>query len=452
MRSWRTHVSNNIVYDNSYGIYAKGSRESDITNNNVSNNTYGIYLYEKSQENTITNNNVTNNDEGILLSDPKRRGRCSENIIRGNNVSSNTYGIRLFGSDSNDITRNTANSNTYYGIYLSEGSSKNIITKNTASKNYNGIYISESSDNICYLNNFANKADNVYSYKSTNTWNSTEKITYIYNKVYRNYMGNYWSDYTGSDANSDGIGDMPYSIDSDKDYYPLMVPWENYFAPIAFFTYSPENPVVNQKVTFDASYSFDIDGTITNCEWKFGDGNTTNTTEAIISHSYSSAGNYTVNLTVTDNDGTMNSTFKVITISESEGFVFDTGEGTYPSIFGTHNGTITPNQTITLSKLYTYPCPRTGGHTEYARIWNSSWEGAEARWKGYQGDWQTISFDKTFTLVANETYNYSIRTGSYPQIHHNRTLTMQDGVITCTEFIDANGKRYNNRIPAIMLE
>ncbi|MCU4139918.1 MAG: Outer membrane protein assembly factor BamB [Methanophagales archaeon] len=44
-------------------------------------------------------------------------------------------------------------------------------------------------------------------------------------------MGNYWDDYTGSDANGDGIGDTPYSIDSDKDYYPLMRPFEYYFAP-----------------------------------------------------------------------------------------------------------------------------------------------------------------------------------------------------------------------------
>ena len=45
-------------------------------------------------------------------------------------------------------------------------------------------------------------------------------------------MGNYWSDYTGEDTNKDGIGDTLYSVDSDADYYPLMEPWENYFAPI----------------------------------------------------------------------------------------------------------------------------------------------------------------------------------------------------------------------------
>jgi hypothetical protein len=36
--------------------------------------------------------------------------------------------------------------------------------------------------------------------------------------------------------------------------------------------------------------------------------------------------------------------------------IFDTGPGTYPSIMGTHEGTITPSRTITVSRLYTYPC------------------------------------------------------------------------------------------------
>jgi len=40
--------------------------------------------------------------------------------------------------------------------------------------------------------------------------------------------GNYWEDYTGSDLDSDGIGDTPYDLDTmtrgiKDDGYPLMV-------------------------------------------------------------------------------------------------------------------------------------------------------------------------------------------------------------------------------------
>ena len=125
--------------------------------------------------------------------------------------------------------------------------------------------------------------------------------------------------------------------------------------PIVSFSYSPANPVINQTVTLNASDSKDQDGNITNYEWDFGDGgNTTNMTVPITNHTYASAGTFTVTLTVTDDEGATNATSQVITVSG--GLVFDTGTGTYPSIAGTHNGTITTNVTIQVSKLYTYPC------------------------------------------------------------------------------------------------
>jgi len=54
--------------------------------------------------------------------------------------------------------------------------------------------------------------------------------------------------------------------------------------------------------------------------------------------------------------------------------------------------------------------------------------------------------------LAPYTYNYTIRTGSYPQIHHNRTLTVPNGEIMRTKFTDANGRVYYDWIPAIRLE
>ena len=131
---------------------------------------------------------------------------------------------------------------------------------------------------------------------------------------------------------------------------------------------------------------------------------------------------------------------------------FDTGLGTYPSIFGTHNGTITPyHDIINVSKMYTYPCPGTGGHTEYVKIWNNSNWDVTANWDGYTGDWHNISFNESFTLEAGNEYNYTIRTGSYPQIIHEPGKGVIGGVINCTGFTDANGMRYNNWIPAIRL-
>jgi len=62
-----------------------------------------------------------------------------------------------------------------------------------------------------------------------------------------------------------------------------------------------------------------------------------------------------------------------------------------------------------------------------------------------------VSFDVPFVLKANFTYNYIIRTGSYPQIHHTDRLEIDNGVITCISFKDVNGKIHYDWIPAIKL-
>nr|QNO55971.1 hypothetical protein DCFPNMKD_00003 [Methanosarcinales archaeon ANME-1 ERB7] len=147
--------------------------------------------------------------------------------------------------------------------------------------------------------------------------------------------------------------------------------------------------------------------------------------------------------------GAINKTVKIVSTKP----VFDTGspEYPYPSMCGTHNGTLTPNQTITVSKLYTYSCPGTCGHTERVTIRNDMGGViVEANWTGYDGDWRNITFDAV-TLVAGEIYNYSFCTGSYPQIIHERTANVTGGTITCAQFTDANGKVYIDWIPAIIL-
>lgn len=132
--------------------------------------------------------------------------------------------------------------------------------------------------------------------------------------------------------------------------------------------------------------------------------------------------------------------------------IFDTGPGTYPSIMGTHKGEIKPSCNISVSRLYTYPCAGTGGHTESIELYEHADLIANGMWSGYQGDYHNITITPSVTLLAGHTYNYTIVTGSYPQIHHTSELYTPNGTITCTQFVDANGEEYNDRIPAIRLE
>ena len=82
-----------------------------------------------------------------------------------------------------------------------------------------------------------------------------------------------------------------------------------------------------------------------------------------------------------------------------------------------------------------------GGHTEHALIWNETWC-AYAEWDGYESDWKNISFNRTVILMPNETYNLELITGSYPQIHHNKSIKTESGMIKCKEFKDVNGIKH----------
>jgi len=76
--------------------------------------------------------------------------------------------------------------------------------------------------------------------------------------------------------------------------------------PVASFTYSPLVPVANRTTTFNCSASYDLDGWITSYWFDFGDGTSIRVNGpglTFVTHTYTAVGNYTVNFSVTDNDG-----------------------------------------------------------------------------------------------------------------------------------------------------
>jgi hypothetical protein len=172
---------------------------------------------------------ITDNEIGVALES------LLNQTIECNQVHHNTGdGIEVRASELKDLTLNDIYSN-YDGISL-YGSTKITIWYNKSYSNSRyGIYADSSSfDNDIYLNDFfSNTAGDVYSDSAAgNNWetpNTAEWFGYCYGGTwYSSYRGNYWSDYTGSDTDGNGIGDTPHPLGSEADSFPLMSSYTYY--------------------------------------------------------------------------------------------------------------------------------------------------------------------------------------------------------------------------------
>jgi hypothetical protein len=99
--------------------------------------------------------------------------------------------------------------------------------------------------------------------------------------------------------------------------------------PTASFDYQPIYPVANDTVTFNASQSYDPDGYIATYTWDFGDGNITSVTASTIEHVYTMYDNYTVTLTVIDNDGLIGLYTQVVEVVDPKILSVSLPEGIY---------------------------------------------------------------------------------------------------------------------------
>jgi len=150
-------------------------------------------------------------------------------LIEGNSVHHNTGGIGLDSCYDSTATGNIIFSNGT-GISLHYISSRNTIKNNIISGNSFGIGLGLEWSGVgghrIYHNDFI-----------SNRMQINENKTIANFQYWDNGYpagGNYWSDYTGQDTNSDGIGDAPHHLLGEaNDNYPLMKPRNRIPAAVA---------------------------------------------------------------------------------------------------------------------------------------------------------------------------------------------------------------------------
>ena len=108
-------------------------------------------------------------------------------------------------------------------------------------------------------------------------------------------------------------GTIPHGVDDGFYEYirPQIVAGD---PPVAIFTWEPATPLVDEMVTFNASDSYDPDGSIVSYDWSFGD-NTAGTGEST-THAYTAPGTYVVTLTVTDDTDLSSTAQDIIQVIE----------------------------------------------------------------------------------------------------------------------------------------
>jgi parallel beta-helix repeat protein len=261
----------NSLTGNAEGIYFESSSNNHLRNNNLTDSIYSFgvfgsqlshYVQDVDVSNTIDNKPVCYwvnehdrqvptgigyiaivNSTGIVLKNLNLTGQqegpliafSTDSIVENMYVSGAKYGLRLFSCSNINVKNNTFDRNSknlrldisfnntisrnmilggHEGAYL-DNSSMNLISENLFVKNINGMFVYYSSNNMIYHNNFIDS-------ENSHVFLAASK-TLLINSWDDGAEGNYWSNFTVTDLNEDGLGDDPYTLSlTNSDRYPLM--------------------------------------------------------------------------------------------------------------------------------------------------------------------------------------------------------------------------------------
>ena len=151
------------------------------------------------------------------------------NIVVNNTVRNCSYGVAIasIGASSDNVVCQNILTNNEIGLSVPSGEKNNVLYANEVAYNQQGVvavyWSPPTGVNTFYHNNFVGNARQVNTDSIMVLDGSTTVAAYHSGSFDDGKEGNYWSDYSGSDADGDGIGDSPYVIDANRsDHYPLI--------------------------------------------------------------------------------------------------------------------------------------------------------------------------------------------------------------------------------------
>ena len=235
--SYQTVSENNLTADVTCSVGTHGN----VYKNNVVNGTIGCDsgAYNRFFANTVIGGGISSDGTSIhnliygnTVKDGKGIWACYGDVVARNTVTSSEQGISVGWGFNSIICGNTITSNLGAGLTKLEGTNNTFYANYVANNSLGALVgtnvLSHSGNNTFYHNNFIKNIQqtHILNLDNTDQWDNDKE-------------GNFWSNYTGSDTNRNGLGDTAYAIfgeshtqdypytiyESYDDRYPLMTPF-----------------------------------------------------------------------------------------------------------------------------------------------------------------------------------------------------------------------------------
>jgi nitrous oxidase accessory protein len=197
------------------GIHLWRTEENELRDNRLISVRDGIYL-SFAHHNLIRGNSGTGLRYGIHYMYSER------NTLEGNRFQACTGGIALMFSMNDRIAGNETTDNRDFGV-LCQQLEHSLLAHNRSARNGRGFFLENSADNRFVENRVEDNGVGVFltagSEANVFTGNDFDgNIVQVFqdrrvpNAWSDGGRGNAWSDYTGFDWNGDGVGDVPYRL------------------------------------------------------------------------------------------------------------------------------------------------------------------------------------------------------------------------------------------------